>query len=65
MNQVMDPCFTKSVSVFINDILVYNPHLTTHLQHMKEVMQLSLHHQLYVKQRKCSFALTNWNIWDM
>jgi hypothetical protein len=59
MNQVMVPCFTKSVLVFIDDILVYKPDMKTHLQHLKEVLQLLLHHQLYIKQRKLMFICSH------
>lgn len=40
----------------MDDILVYSPSITEHVQHLTIVLQLLRQNQLYVKESKCSFA---------
>ncbi|XP_019191219.1 PREDICTED: uncharacterized protein LOC109185718 [Ipomoea nil] len=56
MNQVFKPLLRKSVLVFFGDILVYNPNLEVHWQHLREVLEIMRQHQLFVKLSKCTFA---------
>lgn len=56
MNTVLRPCLRRSVLVFMDDILVYSPSLSAHLDHLKEVLCLLRDEQLFVKHSKCSFA---------
>ena len=45
--------------VFFDDILVYNPTLEAHVQHLKIVLEVLADNQLYCKRSKCSFAQTS------
>lgn len=56
MNRVLLPCLRRSVLVFMDDILVYSKSLAEHVIHLREVLQLLLDQQLFVKLNKCSFA---------
>lgn len=56
MNTVLRPCLRRCVLVFMDDILVYSASVEEHVQHLREVLQLLLDHQLFVKESKCSFA---------
>lgn len=38
MNTVLQPFLHKFVLVFFDDILIYSPSWTTHLQHVKAVL---------------------------
>lgn len=42
--------------VFLDDILIYNPTLSAHVDHLKQVLDKLRQHQLYMKMSKCSFA---------
>ncbi|XP_066347915.1 uncharacterized mitochondrial protein AtMg00860-like [Miscanthus floridulus] len=56
MNAVLQPYLRKFVLVFFDDILIYSPSWTTHLQHVKAVLLALRAHQLWLKRSKCSFA---------
>jgi hypothetical protein len=56
MNHVLKPFFRKSVIVFIDDILIYNPSLQLHAHHLHQVFSILKHHKFYVKLSKCEFA---------
>jgi len=56
MNAVLQPYLRKFVLVFFDDILIYSPSWTTHLQHVKAVLLALRAHQLRLKRSKCSFA---------
>jgi len=56
MNAVLAPCLRRSVLVFMDDILVYSPSLTEHVEHLSEVLKLLREAKLFVKGSKCSFA---------
>ena len=43
--------------VFLDDILICSPSLESHLHHLQQVLQKLQDNQLYLKARKCSFAL--------
>lgn len=57
MNSVFKPYIRKFVLVFFDDILVYSKDLTTHLHHLKLVLQLLSENQLFVKRSKCEFGV--------
>jgi hypothetical protein len=44
-------------SFFFYDILIYSRSLEDHLQHLKSVLEILLHHQLFAKLSKCTFAV--------
>jgi len=56
MNAVLQPFLRKFVLVFFDDILIYSPSWTTHLQQVKAVLLALREHQLRLKRSKCSFA---------
>ena len=56
MNEVLDPFLRKFVMVFLDDILIYNPSLDTHVDHVRQVLDKLREHQLFMKLSKCSFA---------
>ncbi|KAK3146343.1 hypothetical protein QOZ80_3BG0264910 [Eleusine coracana subsp. coracana] len=56
MNEVLRPFLRKFVLVFFDDILIYSPSWSSHLCHLRAVLEVLRSHQLYVKRSKCSFA---------
>jgi len=56
MNEVLAPFLRKFVMVFLDDILIYNPDLDSHLAHLEQVLETLKTNQLYLKKSKCSFA---------
>lgn len=61
MNRTLAPYLRKSVLVFFDDILVYSPTYESHLQHLREVLQVLSVNQWKVKMSKCSFAQASVN----
>jgi Reverse transcriptase (RNA-dependent DNA polymerase) len=58
MNNVFRPFLRNFVLVFFDDILVYNPDLNSHQQHLTIVLQTLLDHQMGAKWSKCVFGVT-------
>lgn len=56
MNCIFKPFLRKSVLVFFDDILVYNPDMETHIFHLTQVFQLVIQHSLTAKMSKCYFG---------
>lgn len=56
MNSIFSPFLRKFVLVFFDDILVYSPDLTTHLIHLKQVLDTLRYHKFYAKLSKCTFG---------
>ncbi|XP_004301249.1 PREDICTED: genome polyprotein-like [Fragaria vesca subsp. vesca] len=56
MNDVLRAYLRKCVLVFFDDILIYNPCLAAHLQHLEWVFQTLQKNSLVVKESKCSFG---------
>ena len=56
MNQILQPYLRKFVLVFLDDILIYSKTLEDHQQHLQQVLDTLRHHQLYLKESKCTFA---------
>ena len=42
--------------VFFDDILLYGRDMTTHVLHLKSVLQVLFDHKLFAKRSKCTFA---------
>ena len=55
MNDIFRSFLRKFVLVFFDDILVYNPSLETHFQHLRIVLMILRENTLFVKQPKYSF----------
>ncbi|GMJ07956.1 hypothetical protein HRI_004464800 [Hibiscus trionum] len=58
MNSVFKALLRKSVLVFFDDILVYSGSWEEHLKHIREVIELLKHHQLFARKNKCTFGAT-------
>ena len=58
MNEVFWPHIRKFVLVFFDNILVYSPDLTTHINHLESIFLLLQQHQLYINKKKCDFGRT-------
>ncbi|KAL1564357.1 hypothetical protein AAHA92_06709 [Salvia divinorum] len=56
MNDIFRPLLRKSVIVFFDDILIYNPTMETHAQHLYEVLSILASHSFFVKLSKCIFC---------
>jgi hypothetical protein len=56
MNTTLAPCLRRFVLVFFDDILVYSPDLSTHLDHLRTVFLLLSKDQWKLKLSKCTFA---------
>lgn len=56
MNNVLAPMLRKYVLVFVDDILIYNPTLEAHVEHLANVLTVLKQHQFLLKASKCTFA---------
>lgn len=56
MNGVLRPFLRRFVLFFFDDILVYNPSWTAHLQHLRSVFTVLRAAKLFIKRSKCSFG---------
>ena len=56
MNTVLWPFLRKFILVFFDDIVIYSPSWSTHLQHINIVLTALREHHLRLKLSKCSFA---------
>jgi hypothetical protein len=56
MNSIFAPYLRKFVLVFMDDILIYNPTLESHVEYLSLVFQVLQQHQLVAKFSKCSFT---------
>lgn len=56
MNDTLKSVLRKFALVFFDDILIYSPTLSSHLEHLKQVLQLLRNHHWKVKLSKCSFG---------
>ena len=59
MNTVLRPFLRKFVLVFFDDILIYSPSWSAHLQHINVVLTALQDHHLRLKRSKCDFATTS------
>ncbi|KAK9034782.1 hypothetical protein V6N11_076839 [Hibiscus sabdariffa] len=58
MNRVFKPYLEKFVIVFTDDILIYSRSKDGHAEHLWNVLQTILEHQLFTKCSKCEFWLS-------
>ena len=58
MNSVFRDQLRKFVLVFFDDILVYSPSWSAHLEHLEVVLKLLEQHELFAKLSKFCFGLT-------
>jgi len=57
MNSIFQKFLRKFLLVFFGDILVYNKHITDHIQHLREVLPTVRSHSIFVKRSKCYFVV--------
>ena len=57
MNSIFRPYLRKFVLVFFDDILIYSPTLSMHLEHVTKAFEILRQHQFFVKISKCAFGL--------
>lgn len=50
----------RYVIAYIDNILIYSPDKTIHVQHVKKVLSQLFKYQLYVKGRSMSFLCAEW-----
>jgi hypothetical protein len=58
MNEIFRPYLRKFILVFFDDILVYNPSLQDHFEHLKLTLEVLRSNQLFAKKSKCKFGCT-------
>jgi hypothetical protein len=58
MNEVFKPFLRCFVLVFFDNILVYSTDLSTHIMHLRLVLEVLHSNQLYAKRSKCCFGMT-------
>lgn len=51
MNSIFQPVMRKSVLVFMDDILVYSPSITTHVRHLEQMFEILQRNQLFAKKK--------------
>jgi hypothetical protein len=56
MNSIFRPYLRKFVLVFFDDILIYSPNWTMHIEHVKTAFEILRHHQFFIKLNKCVFG---------
>jgi hypothetical protein len=59
MNSVSRPFLRKFVLVFFDDIFIYNPSWSQHLQHLNTVLTVLWQHHFHVKRSKCAFVTSS------
>ncbi|KAK3522484.1 hypothetical protein QTP86_015544 [Hemibagrus guttatus] len=55
MNEIFRDMLHRFVVVYIDDILIYSPNLSDHVDHVKQVLHQLRHYHLYLKLEKCEF----------
>nr|KYP53508.1 Transposon Ty3-I Gag-Pol polyprotein [Cajanus cajan] len=57
INQIFQDVLSKYVAVFFDNILIYSPTCSDHLEHLEAVLQTLRLQVLFVKLSKCSFGM--------
>ena len=55
VNDILRDMLNVFVFVYLDDILIFSPDESTHIQHVRRVLQRLLENQLFVKAEKCDF----------
>ncbi|KAL4281717.1 hypothetical protein GQ457_03G008900 [Hibiscus cannabinus] len=56
MNDIFRPYLRKFILIFLDDILVFSPDWSTHLQHVQKVLEVLQEHGFVAKRSKCVFG---------
>jgi hypothetical protein len=56
LNKIFAPLLRKCVLVFMDDILVYSPILSEHVQHLQQVFEILNQQKFFLKESKCVFG---------
>ncbi|CAJ2661631.1 unnamed protein product [Trifolium pratense] len=56
MNHLFKPFLRKFVIIFFDDLLIYSKSLQEHTEHLNSIFQLIRHNNLFLNQKKCTFA---------
>ncbi|KAK7883026.1 hypothetical protein WMY93_029200 [Mugilogobius chulae] len=59
VNDILRDMLDIFVFVYLDDILIFSPDPDSHVQHVRQVLQRLLEHQLYVKAEKCEFHVSS------
>ena len=55
MNSIFRPHLRKFILVFFYDILIYSPTYDSHLDHVKQAMEILKQQKFFLKSSKCTF----------
>jgi hypothetical protein len=55
VSSILDPIKRPWLQVYIDDILIFSNNPDEHLAHIKEVMTLLAHNNLYIRSEKCQW----------
>ena len=57
INDILRDFLDQFVYVYLDDILIYSPDISSHRNHVSQVLQRLLENQLYVKAEKSEFHI--------
>ena len=57
MNQALRPFIGKYVVVYFDDILIFSHDLSSHLSHLRDVLEVLCREKLYAARHKCVFGV--------
>ena len=55
MNHILLPFIGKYVVFYFDDILIYNPDIDKHIQHLREVLDVLCREKILASTQKCVF----------
>ncbi len=55
MSDVLDDYIDNFASVYLDDILIYSDSASSHLDHLKRVLNTLRRHKLFARRDKCDF----------
>jgi len=56
MNSIFCPYLRKFVLVFFDDILIYSPNWTMHLEHVRKAFEILRQYRFFAKLKKCAIG---------